>query len=64
MTCDRCMREFKSKKDFHQHNDNCSGMEKHKCSDCGKCFYKFENLMEHTKKKHLVRKYILCINNK
>ena len=58
------MKEFESKKDFHRHNDNCNSIEKHKCSDCGKCFYKSENLMEHTKKKHVVRKYILSNNNK
>ena len=56
MTCDKCTKIFTSKKLLHQHIDYCKSIVKHRCYECGKCFYTVETLMEHTKRNHMVRK--------
>ena len=58
MTCEKCTKKFTSKKLFCEHIDYCQSIVKHRCYECGKCFYTVETLMEHMKRNQMVRKLI------
>ena len=52
------MMEFKSKMTLHNHKKTCSGITTYNCSDCTKIFVSIETLIQHTKKNHMVMKFL------
>ena len=56
--CDKCKMEIKSKRTLCNHKKTCSGITTYNCSDYAKMFVSIETLIQHTKKNHMVIKFL------
>ena len=52
------MMEFKSKRGLHNHKKKCIGITTYNCSDCEKIFVSIDMLIQHTKRNHMVNKFL------